>query len=246
MKLKVLSSSSKGNCYVLQSPTGSLFLEAGIPWREIQKGLDFNLSNIEAALISHNHKDHCKAVKEVMSAGIDCYMSHGTADALGLCEYRLCFMSSEIQFNIGDFTILPFETEHDCPEPLGFLIQYRPTNEKILFLTDSYYSKYRFKGLNYVMIEANYCKDILDRNIEAGLIDEGMKRRLLESHMSLENCKNFLSANDLSQVREIILLHLSEGNSSKTRMQQEIFKQTGTMPKIAEAGFEVDLELYPY
>lgn len=38
MKLKVLASSSAGNCYLLQSPTGGLLLEAGIPWKGTRKG----------------------------------------------------------------------------------------------------------------------------------------------------------------------------------------------------------------
>lgn len=55
MRLKVLASGSKGNCYILQSPTGSLLIEAGIPWKEIQKGLDFDLRQVVGCLISHEH-----------------------------------------------------------------------------------------------------------------------------------------------------------------------------------------------
>lgn len=55
MKLKILASGSKGNCYVLSTPTGSLLLDAGIPFREIQKGLNFNLKEVVGALISHEH-----------------------------------------------------------------------------------------------------------------------------------------------------------------------------------------------
>lgn len=55
MKLKVLASGSKGNCYILESPTGSLLIEAGIPWKQIQKGLNFDLRQVVAALISHEH-----------------------------------------------------------------------------------------------------------------------------------------------------------------------------------------------
>ena len=55
MKLKVLASGSKGNCYILESPTGVLLIEAGIPWKEILKGLDFNLKGVVGCLISHEH-----------------------------------------------------------------------------------------------------------------------------------------------------------------------------------------------
>ncbi len=248
MKLKVLASGSKGNCYLLSTPTGSLLIEAGIPWKQIQKGLDFDIRQVVAALISHEHLDHCKAVKDVMDAGIDTYMSTGTAKELGVYgeHYRLCLMSAGIQSRIRDFTILPFDTEHDCQEPLGFLIQYRPTGEKLLYLTDSFYSKYRFRGLNYICIECNYIKETLDANIAAGYVDEAMKRRLLESHFSLEHVKDFLKANDLSQCRKIILLHLSDANSSAARMIREIQELTGIETVVAEAGQIISLELFPY
>lgn len=55
MKLKVLSSSSRGNAYILKSPTGTLLIEAGIPFREIQKGLGFDLKGVVGCLVSHEH-----------------------------------------------------------------------------------------------------------------------------------------------------------------------------------------------
>ena len=38
MELKVLGSNSEGNCYILN---GELLLDAGVPIKEIKKGLDF-------------------------------------------------------------------------------------------------------------------------------------------------------------------------------------------------------------
>ncbi len=55
MKVKILSSCSKGNCYLLSTPTGSLLLEAGIPIKQIQQGLNFDLSSVVGALITHQH-----------------------------------------------------------------------------------------------------------------------------------------------------------------------------------------------
>jgi len=247
MKLTVLGSSSKGNSYVLSSATGSLLIEAGIPFKNIQEGLDFDLKDIAGCLITHEHKDHSKAVKEVTLAGIDCYMSMGTLKSMEyLNSHRLMPVISEMQFEINDFIILPFDTQHDCEQPLGYLIQYKPTKEKLLFLTDTYYCKYHFNKLSYIAIECNYIKETLDANIEAGYINEAMKPRLLQSHFSLENVKNFLKANDLSQCRKIILLHLSDSNSSAKRMIEEIEALTGIETVVADAGLELELEMYPY
>jgi len=247
MKVKVLGSSSSGNCYILSTPTGSLLLDCGLPWRQIQQGLNFDIGKVVGALISHEHQDHAKAVIDVMRAGIDCYMSKGTAETLGIEQsYRCQMVEKAKQFDVADFKILSFDTEHDCAEPLGFLIQYKPTREKLLYLTDSYYCKYKFKELNYIMIECNYIKETLDENIAAGRISEAAKPRLLQSHFSLDHVKQFLQANDLSECRKIILLHLSDYNSDSARMVREIGELTDIDTIVAEVGQEIELELWPY
>jgi phosphoribosyl 1,2-cyclic phosphodiesterase len=249
MKLKVLGSSSKGNCYILETPTGNLLLDAGVPFKEIQKALKFNLSGVRGCLVTHEHGDHSKAVKDVVKSGIDVYASKGTIEAMKLNHHRLWIVQSSwpgYQFTIGDFTILPFKTEHDAADPVGYLVQYIPTGEKLLFATDTYYLRYRFQKLNYILVECNYCPDILKANIESGSVPQTLANRLLESHFSLENVKGFMEANDLSEVRKIVLIHLSDGNSDAARMKAEIEQLTSKDVEVAEAGKEIDLELYPF
>jgi len=247
MNLKVIGSGSKGNSYLLEAPTGTLILDAGMKYKDIQKALGFDLSRVYGCLVTHEHKDHSKAVKGLTLSSIDCYMSMGTLKTMeSLNTHRLMPVISGMQFDVGDFTILPFDTEHDCAQPLGYLIQYRPTGEKLLFATDTYFIRNRFNGLNYVLVECNYCKDTLDANIESGYIQSSMKNRLLESHFSLEHVKEFLSANDLSKVKKIVLLHLSSVNSDAERMVREITELTGKDTEIAEAGKNIPLELYPF
>jgi phosphoribosyl 1,2-cyclic phosphodiesterase len=247
LKLSVLASGSSGNCYILSTDTGKLILDCGLPWSQIQRGLNFDLSSVVGALVTHEHKDHCRAVKEATLAGIDCFMSMGTLQHMdSIKNYRLKPVISGMQFDVNDFNIMPFDTQHDSAQPLGFLIQYRQTGEKLLYLTDSYYCRYRFNAMNYIMIECNYIKETLDANIEAGLIDPAMKPRLLQSHFSLENVKGFLKANDLSKCSKIILIHLSAANSHAERMVREIRELTGIDTVVADPGLELKLEQYPY
>lgn len=245
MKLKVLASSSKGNAYILESPTGTLLIECGLKGKEIIKGLNFNLLNVVGALLSHSHSDHSIGAKDLLKAGIDIYTNKETIESLELTGHRVNAVEPLKQFTVGDFTILGFPIEHDV-EGLGYLIQYKPTGYKLLFATDTYYLKYKFKGLNAIAVECNYIKETLDQNIEAGYINEAMKPRLLQSHFSLENVKEFLKANDLSSCREIILLHLSDSNSSAERMVREIEELTGIKSKVADRGLELNLEMFPY
>lgn len=178
-------------------------------------------------LMNISYKDHCKAVGDIAKAGIDVYMSAGTKEAIGIDGHRIKAVKAREQFNVGTFTILPFETEHDAKEPLGYLIYSSATGDKLLFATDTYYIRYRFPALTHIMVECNYSSDILYDNIEKGLVPEGLKNRLLRSHFSLDNVKKFLLANDLSKVQGIYLMHLSSGNSDAARFKREIQELTG-------------------
>lgn len=233
--IQVLASSSRGNCYRITDGSTPLLLEAGIQFKDIQRGLNFRVSDIVGVLISHEHKDHSKAIADVMKAGIDCYMSLGTAEALNISGHRVKTITPLQQFHIGTWTILPFETQHDAKEPVGFLLV-NQAGEKLLFATDTYYVRYKFVGLTHIMVECNYSLDILRANVEDSLVDEAQKNRLLQSHFSLANVKEFLRSNDLSQVREIHLLHLSDGNSDADRFKREIQELTGKPVYVASRG----------
>jgi phosphoribosyl 1,2-cyclic phosphodiesterase len=230
--IQVLASSSKGNCYRVSDGHTPLLLECGIPYKEIQRGINFKIAEIAGCLITHEHKDHCKSIKEIMKAGIDCYLSQGTATALGAIGHRLKIVKSKQQFNIGTWTVLPFDIQHDCAEPLGFLLA-DSTGEKLLYATDTYYIKYKFNGLTHILIECNHSYKIINENVEAGFLSWSMKQRLIQSHFSLENVKKFLLANDLSKVQGIWLIHLSRANSNAELFKREVQEITGKPVYIA-------------
>ncbi|MEH7392434.1 MBL fold metallo-hydrolase [Bacillus sp. JJ1474] len=226
IEITAIASSSKGNCYRVTDGHTPLLLECGINYREIQKAFNFRMSEVAGCFVTHEHGDHSKSLKDVLKAGIDCYMSDGTAEALGVEHHRIKKVEVKKQFQIGTWTILPFDVQHDVSEPLGFLLV-NQTGEKLLFATDTYYIKYRFQGLTHIMVECNYSLDILNENIATGRVPTVMKKRLMQSHFSLENVKDFLLANDLNQVQEIWLLHLSDTNSDEKVFKEEIQKATG-------------------
>lgn len=231
IEIKSFASGSSGNLYWINDGNTALLLEAGIKLTDIRKGLDFKLSQIAGCLISHEHQDHSRAVVNLMKMGIDIYLSQGTLDALGLSGHRINIIKARKQFNIGDWAVLPFEIQHDANEPLGFLLA--SGEYKILYATDTAYLKYRFTGLSHIAIECNYCERILSQNRS---IPSLQRQSIIRNHFSLENVKEFLKANDLSKVREIYLLHLSDANSNAEMFKREIQQLTGKPTFIARKG----------
>lgn len=128
----------------------------------------------------------------------------------------------------------------------GFLIQYNPTGERLLYATDTYYIKYKFNKLNYLLIECNYNKELARENATNKVINKTRYIRLLESHFSLENLLKFLNSNDLTYVKNIILCHLSDTNSNQKIMQKKVYEQTKIKTDIASPGLNLELKLYPF
>lgn len=245
MKVKVLGSSSSGNCYLLENENETLVIEAGVRFSEVKKALDFNISKIVGCIISHEHQDHAKYAMEYLKAGITVLCSEGTQEKIstGLLQPFKIYHGKKVK--IGNFEIMPFDIIHDAAQPFGFIIKH-PECGKILFLTDTYYSEYTFKGLNHFLIEANYCQNIIKEKLESGSINLSVKRRIETSHMSIQTTKELLKANDLSRVMSICLIHLSFANSNAQQFKSEVESLTGKMVYVADRGLEYNIDLIPF
>ena len=217
MKFTSLASSSAGNAYIVNDQKTRILLECGLSHKKLQKLSGFSLSEFHACLVSHEHKDHAKSAVELMSRGMEVFMSHGTAEALD------ALFASEIeakeQFRVGTLDIVPFTTFHDAAEPLGFLIRSREDGELLAFATDTVNLRYRFPGVNILAIEANYDKDILSKSEK---LPEKTRYRIANTHMEIDTLCDYLQGLDLSACREIYLLHLSDAMSREHEFMEKV------------------------
>lgn len=208
MKFEALASSSAGNAYIVSDEDTRILLDCGISHKKLQKISGFSLSELQACLVSHEHKDHAKSVQELISRGMEVYMSQGTAEALETDAVNP--ISHMEQFRVGSLDIVPFSTFHDAAEPLGFLIKSRADGDVLAFATDTVNLRYKFPGLNILAIEANYDKHILER---CEKMPEKVRYRITNTHMEIDTLCDYLRSLDLSRCREIYLLHLSDATS---------------------------------
>lgn len=246
MELKILGSSSKGNCYILDNGDEALVIECGIAFKEVQKAMGFAISRIAGAIVSHEHGDHAKYVQKFTDAMIPCYMSTGTMEGAKMNDNAMVHaMEEHVVYNIGSYKVQPFATQHDSNQPFGFLI-FHPECGNVLFATDTYYLKYTFEGLNNILLECNYSQDILDDNVRAGKLPKALRERTMKSHCSYDTCKEILLSNDLSGVHNIVLIHLSDGNSNAMQFQQGIKEATHKVVSIAKSGMVIKFNKSPF
>lgn len=246
MDLIVLGSNSAGNCYILQNGTEALVIECGVPFLGVKQALNYNIRQIVGALVTHEHGDHAAYADDYLKNRINVYMSQGTADRLDTNRhFKPSILKPLVTQRIGNFSILPFDVQHDAKEPLGFLINH-PETGTVLFVTDSFYLKYKFKDLNNILIECNYRLDILQKNALSERIPELLLTRTLKSHMSYTTCLETLKANDLTRVNNIVLLHLSDSNSNAAEFQKGIEEATGKTTTVAVKGLYMKLNKTPF
>jgi phosphoribosyl 1,2-cyclic phosphodiesterase len=245
VQLTIIGSSSKGNGYILQNDTEALILELGVNFSLIKQVVDFNLDKIVGAFVTHEHGDHSKFIRPALKDGIDIYMSNGTKEALKLNHHRIKIISHMKKVKVGGFTVIAFDANHDCAEPLAFIISHEETG-RICFITDSMFIDYTFPGINHFLVEANYCEDIIKQNVIEGKLHPKLMHRSLNIHMSIQTCRNLILANDLSKVNNIILLHLSDKNSDADRFLKDMQTATGKKVTIARPNLVMELNLNPF
>jgi len=244
MKLKVIGSSSAGNGYLIYNKEHALLIEAGVKFSEVKKALNFKVGMLVGVLVSHSHNDHAGCAHEYLREGVKVYASEDTLFAIKASHHNAIPFKSNISFWAGPFHVLAFPVVHDVPCH-GFLINNTETG-RFVFITDTHYSPARFNGLNNILIESNYSEAILDKRMERGEIQQAYHDRVLRSHMSFETAMGFLAANDLSAVNNIVLLHLSGGNSDAKGFGLHASKQTGKTVHVADKGMEIDFNKYPF
>ena len=233
IKITSFGSGSKGNGYLIDDGHSQILIECGVKFELVKQKMRFDLSRVAGLCISHEHMDHAKAIQSVLhTTAIEVFASKGTLDAIGVPKIRANVLKIGEVVQIGTWKVTAFDVHHDAAEPTGFLFM-NPDGEKLLFVTDTYYVKYKFRGITHMMVEANYSLDIIKRKVAKDHFNETLKNRILSSHFELENSKNFIQANMSDQLQEIWLLHLSDSNSDEELFKREVQALTGVPVYIA-------------
>lgn len=228
-----LRSSSSGNCSLLSTGTENILIDCGVAARTIDqslKDIGLSLHEISAVLVTHEHTDHIKALKRLMSAyDIPLYTSYGTWNRLpevtkdpyfsfeGFEKFHA--VSADREFYIGNTLVTPFRTYHDTPGSLGFRFDMEDTvfghDAACAVLTDcGHYDEYissHLKNLDAILIESNHDEQMLIR----GPYPMSLKRRILSDcgHSSNASCAALLRNIYTERLRNALLAHLSEENN---------------------------------
>lgn len=215
--INIYASGSKGNLSTYSDGETTIIIDAGIPVDKIIKQTEINLQNIAGILLSHEHRDHSYGVKKLVQLGLNMYSSEGSIEKLNIephHTYKVHKIRHLEPFRINTLTIKPIKLLHDACEPLGFIICSSRTRERVLYMCDTNKVNYVLNGLTHIIIECNYCDNILMDNIFNGRVNQKLSDRIKNNHLSLQNVLDMLKTWDLNCLQQICVIHTSEKNSN--------------------------------
>ena len=206
MKFYIIQSGSKGNATILEHNNRLLLIDDVISYISIKSALEslnFNIMNVEALLITHEHSDHTKGIKYLPPLPI--YTKEGTYDGDNV-NYIDYFKPFEL---IG-LKITPLLTSHDAINPCGFLFENQ--DEKLVYMTDTGYipelSLDYMNNADYYIIESNHDVNMqLDSNRPAQLINRILSD---EGHLSNVDSASYMASLVGQRTKQIFLAHISQ------------------------------------
>ena len=215
MTLKCIGSGSTGNCYLLTSDSGeTLILDCGIPIKEIKKGLNWNIKDVVGVLCTHQHSDHNKSLKDFINMGIPVFAPYLSLES----------MKMETEFNIRMFDLTTIDgnwthTHADgTPCPIfGFLITHKEMG-RMLYVTDTNLIKWKFKGINHILLGTNYDKDLV--NVD----NQSKANHVFRGHLSIDTACEFVKANNSNDLQNVIMCHLSSENADSDSFIEKMKK----------------------
>lgn len=234
MHIEVLGSSSAGNAYVIGDGDTTILLECGFPLREMQSRSLFNLVNVDGCFITHYHQDHAKGVNDLLKYAVDVYALPETLTALNVLEHHRAYIVKPMEsFMVNTFEIMPITMHHDCP-CIGYMVYSNVANERLFFATDTYKITVNPQGVDYLILEINYQKEIVNRLVNDGVMESSIRARLLFSHFELSKALNWLKRIDKSRLKRIYVAHLSNGHSNAAEIKKAVIVETGVPTVICE------------
>lgn len=177
--------------------------------------MNWDISHISGAVVTHSHNDHSKSVKAFKGMGIPVWLPYEEPK-----KYK----------KMGNFDVYSFDVPHSVP-CFGFYIMHRDTHFEMLYATDYEYIKYRFNSyaIDTFLIECNHISELVDKAADN-------YEHIHLGHSDLETVKSFVASSKTVALSNIILCHLSSVNADASRMTEEIKSLVGDTVNVTAAS----------
>ncbi len=217
----LLGSGSSGNASLVWSAKTKVLFDAGFSYRSLCQraaAAGVSLDDLAAVFVTHEHTDHVRGLGVLArKTGLPVYLTEDTFDALprGTGEVAgASFFEAGDSLRIGDLDIRSFSTSHDAADPVSYTVSHG--GAKLGFATDlgcgSHLVRARLDGCNALVLEANYCPDMLRQGTYPPQVQQRIRSRI--GHLSNQAMSSLLSELLHDSLRTVVLFHISENNNA--------------------------------
>ena len=217
MRVKVLSSGSKGNTTYIECDNTKILIDVGNSCKYVVNKLkEFGIDgkDIDAVLITHTHSDHIKGLKVFANKFNPLiYVTKEMLSDLGYIDnYKVINNSS---FKIKDIQINVIKTSHDALGSVGYIIT--GNDKSIVYITDTGYINNKYfdmlKNKEVYIMESNHDIEMLNN----GPYPFRLRQRILsdKGHLSNYDSSRYISSFIGNKTRCVVLAHLSEENNTE-------------------------------
>ena len=219
IKIIPLFSGSKGNSTLIQTENTLLLLDVGYSYRatlEKFKALGISPKDVDAVVITHEHADHvCALPMWTKNFHTKVYAPQATVNYL----MQRCFYSDiaavEGPFDVKDIRADVFRCSHDARECLGY--RFSDGKESVACVTDTGIATLRLVDFlapcKSIMLESNHDSEMLQHGAYPYLLKWRIASEL--GHLSNRQASLVLEKLIGSNVRNVVLAHLSQQNNTK-------------------------------
>ena len=251
IKFCSLYSGSSGNCYYINIDGKRILLDVGKSLKKIREaleGLDENIENIDAILITHEHSDHIQGLKMLCKKhDINIYMTDKTKSEIQclvdtINEENIVTFKAGDKFDIGCANIKSVKISHDAIDPVMYTFKDKNDNKISIFtdvgeITDTILEN--IKGSKLAVIEANYEENLL----RLSRYPSYLKKRIMGKYGHLSNEEAGFLAKELVKngTKKILLGHLSKENNTDIIAYQTIQNELNFLKEELEEEIDFDL-----
>lgn len=153
---------------------------------------------------SHPPLDHSKSLNDFNDMRIPVFAPYIT-------EKPMKIGNGDFRIQAFDLTTLDGRWTHtnadgsECP-CYGFLITHKEMG-RMLYITDTELIKWKFKGINHILLGVDYDKDFVDKD------NDPKTRHVFRGHLSIDTACDFVKANYSHSLQNVIMCHLSSENA---------------------------------
>ena len=230
-RILINGSGSSGNNIIIESNGKKLLVDLGVDYKTIMSSLCYDITNVSAALASHNHIDHVRCLDKFIHMGIPCYGNKDVCDA-----HNGCIELPKV-LNVDGFKVQTFELVHNALTN-AFVID-TDDGIRILYCTDTKRIPKKVKGVHYAAIECNYDQNTIIDNA----MEDVFTKSKPENHQSLCECARYLKVIDKSNLQCIVLWHMSMTNIDENKAIETIKREVGfDNVVVADSGMEIEIQ----